>query len=174
MDDDVRKELAQRFFEEACRRQKRGELQEAEELYKKSIECVPDRRSATPSWAGPIVSWAELMTRSRSATRLLQSIRPSEIPTTISARISCRRARSMRRFPGSCARSKAPRYESYCYPHANLGRPSRQNGSGRAPRGIQESAGAVARLPPRPARSRENPRNVQLARHIMADPPEGP
>jgi hypothetical protein len=41
MDEVVRKELASRFFEEAFRKQMKGELEAAVELYSKSIESFP-------------------------------------------------------------------------------------------------------------------------------------
>ncbi len=47
MDEVVRKELANRFFEEAYRKQMKGELEAAVELYSKSIESFPTAEAYT-------------------------------------------------------------------------------------------------------------------------------
>ena len=47
MDEEVRRELASRFFEEAYRRQMKGELEAAVELYSKSIESFPTAEAYT-------------------------------------------------------------------------------------------------------------------------------
>src|SRR6185295_8668457 len=47
MDEEVRKELASRFFEEAYRKQMKGELEAAVELYGKSIESFPTAEAYT-------------------------------------------------------------------------------------------------------------------------------
>ena len=47
MDEDVRRELAQRFFDEAYRRQQQGAFEEAVELYQKSIESLPTAEAHT-------------------------------------------------------------------------------------------------------------------------------
>src|SRR4249920_4029865 len=47
MDEIVRKELASRFFQEAYRKQMKGELEAAVELYTKSIESFPTAEAYT-------------------------------------------------------------------------------------------------------------------------------
>ena len=47
MDSDARRELASRFFEEAYRKQMKGEFEEALELYGKSIESFPTAEAYT-------------------------------------------------------------------------------------------------------------------------------
>src|SRR3954468_25024244 len=47
MDDETRRHLAERFFQEAHRLQMKGELQQAVELYKKSIESFATAEAHT-------------------------------------------------------------------------------------------------------------------------------
>src|SRR5262245_32373206 len=59
MDEETRKELAIRFFQQAYEHQKNKELDEAVELYKKSIEAYPTAEAYTflgwtYSWMGRI------------------------------------------------------------------------------------------------------------------------
>ena len=67
-------EEASRLFHEAYRKQMSQELEEAVELYKKSIEAIRLPRR-THFWAGPTVSWAASTTRSPNATRRLRRSR---------------------------------------------------------------------------------------------------
>src|ERR1700751_4086595 len=55
MDDDARKELASRLFAQAVQHQKKKELDEAVELYKKSIETYPTAEAYT--FLGWTYSW---------------------------------------------------------------------------------------------------------------------
>ena len=74
------------LWQQAYQRQMNKELDEAVELYKKSIDSFR-RPRPTRFWAGPTAVWAASRTRLPNVTRRSQSILRSGIPTTISVHI---------------------------------------------------------------------------------------
>ena len=121
MDPDSRIELAQRFFDKAFEKQKSGEFQEAEELYKKSIEAYPTAEAHT------YLGWTyNFMGRVDDA--IAECLKAIEVDPTFGNPYNDIGAYLLQKgevdqaIPWLERALKAPRYESYCYPHMNLGR----------------------------------------------------
>src|SRR5262245_38635217 len=121
MDEEVRKDLAVRFFEEAYRKQMKGELEEAAELYKKSIEVYPMAEAFT------FLGWTySFMGRLDDA--IAECHKAIEVDPTFGNPYNDIGAYLMQKgqvdeaIPWLLRALDAPRYESYCYPHMNLGR----------------------------------------------------
>jgi Tfp pilus assembly protein PilF len=121
MDDETRKELAIRFFNEAFEHQKKKELDEAVELYKKSIEAYPTADAYT--FLGWTYSWM-----GRIDDAIAECHKAIEVDPTFGNPYNDIGSYLMMKgqvddaIPWLERALKAPRYESYCYPHMNLGR----------------------------------------------------
>jgi len=121
MDDEARIELAQRFLDQALEKQKRGEFAEAAELYKKSIEAYPTAEAYT------FLGWAyNLMGRVDEA--IAECHKAIAVDPTFGNPYNDIGAYLLQKgdvdeaIPWLKRALLAPRYESYCYPHMNLGR----------------------------------------------------
>src|SRR5438552_13515189 len=121
MDEEARRHLAERFFQEAHRLQMKGQFQAAVELYKKSIESFPTAEAHT------FLGWTyHLMGRINDA--IAECHRAIEVDPTFGNPYKDIGAYLIEKgelddaIPWLERALKAPRYESYCYPHMNLGR----------------------------------------------------
>jgi tetratricopeptide (TPR) repeat protein len=121
MDEKPRRELAQRFFEEAYRKQMKGELDEAESLYKKSIEAWPTAEAYT------FLGWTySFMGRIDDA--IAECHKAIAVDPTFGNPYNDIGAYLLQKgdiddaIPWFERALEASRYESYCYPHMNLGR----------------------------------------------------
>jgi Tfp pilus assembly protein PilF len=121
MDEEARKVLAERFFEEAYRLQMKGQFSEAVELYKKSIESFPTAEAHT------FLGWTyHLMGRVDDA--IAECHRAIEVDPTFGNPYNdigaylIEKGRLDEAIPWLERALQAPRYESYTYPHMNLGR----------------------------------------------------
>jgi Tfp pilus assembly protein PilF len=121
VDDEARKELANRFFQQAYEHQKNKELDEAVELYKKSIEAYPTADAHT--FLGWTYSWM-----GRIDDAIAECHKAIEVDPTFGNPYNDIGSYLMMKgeideaIPWLERALHAPRYESYCYPHMNLGR----------------------------------------------------
>jgi len=119
MDEDKRRELAGRLFDEALRKQMKGELDEAAELYKKSIEAFPTAEAYT--YLGWTYSYM-----GRLDDAIAECHKAIEVDPTFGNPYNDIGAYLMKKgqineaIPWLLRALEAPRYESYCYPHTNL------------------------------------------------------
>jgi Tfp pilus assembly protein PilF len=121
MDEETRRHLAERFFNEAFRLQMKGQVDEAVELYQKSIESLPTAEAHT------FLGWAySLMGRTDDA--ISECHKAIEIDPTFGNPYNdigaylIQKGQLDEAVPWLERALQAPRYESYCYPHMNLGR----------------------------------------------------
>jgi Tfp pilus assembly protein PilF len=122
MDDrDKRIELASELLRKAYEKQMKGELQEAEQLYKRSIEAYPTAEAYT------FLGWTySFMGRVDDA--IAECRRAIETDPTFGNPYNDIGAYLMQKgeideaIPWFERALQAPRYESYCFPHTNLGR----------------------------------------------------
>ena len=121
MDEETRRHLAQRFFDEAYRLQMKGEFAEAVELYKKSIESFPTAEAHT------FLGWTyHFMGRIDDA--IAECHRAIEVDPTFGNPYNdigaylIEKGQLDEAIPWLQRALQAPRYDSYCYPHMNLGR----------------------------------------------------
>jgi Tfp pilus assembly protein PilF len=122
MDDrDRRIDLASEYFQRAYEKQMKGELQEAEELYKKSIEVFPTAEAYT------FLGWTySFMGRVDDA--IAECHKAIEVDPTFGNPYNDIGAYLLQKgdideaIPWFERALQAPRYESYCFPHMNLGR----------------------------------------------------
>ena len=121
MDEEARRELAARLFEEAYRMQTKGELEDAVDLYRKSIESFPTAEAFT------FLGWAySLMGRIDDA--IAECHKAIEVDPMFGNPYNDIGAYLLQKgeiddaIPWLLRALEAPRYESYCYPHMNLGR----------------------------------------------------
>ena len=121
MDEEVRKELAARFFEEAYRKQMKGELDAAVELYSKSIENFPTAEAYTfRGWTYGIMG--------RLDDAIAECHKAIEVdpefgnPYNDIGAYLLQAGKVNEAIPWFYRALEAPRYESYCFPHMNLGR----------------------------------------------------
>jgi Tfp pilus assembly protein PilF len=121
MDEDTRKELALRFLKQAYEHQMRKELNEAVELYKKSIEAYPTADAHT--FLGWTYSWM-----GRIEDAIAECHKAIEVDPTFGNPYNdigsylIMKGQIDEAVPWLERALQAPRYESYCYPHMNLGR----------------------------------------------------
>lgn len=121
MDESVRRELAERFFQEAYRKQMKGDLEEAVELYQKSLDSFPTAEAHT------FLGWT-YSHMGRLDDAIAECHRAIEIDPTFGNPYNDIGAYLMQKgdvdnaIPWFHRALEAPRYESYCYPHMNLGR----------------------------------------------------
>ena len=121
MDDETRKELALRFFEQAYQRQMNKELDEAVELYKKSIEAFPTAEAHT--FLGWTYSWMGRVDDAIAECHKAIEVDPTfGNPYNDIGSYLIMKGQLDDAIPWLERALQAPRYESYCYPHMNLGR----------------------------------------------------
>jgi Tfp pilus assembly protein PilF len=121
VDEESRKELAIRFFEQAYRHQMKKEFDEAVELYKKSLEAYPTAEAHT--FLGWTYSWMGRIDDAIAECHKAIAVDPTfgnpynDIGSYLIMKGQIDEAISWLERA-----LQAPRYESYCYPHMNLGR----------------------------------------------------
>jgi Tfp pilus assembly protein PilF len=121
MDDETRKELAIRFFQQAYELQKNKELDEAVELYKKSIEAYPTAEAYT--FLGWTYSWMGRIDDAIAECRKAIEVDPTfGNPYNDIGSYLLMKGQIDDAIPWLERALQAPRYESYCYPHMNLAR----------------------------------------------------
>jgi len=121
MDSDVRRELASRFFEEAYRKQMKGEFEEALELYGKSIESFPTAEAYT--YRGWTYSQMGRLEEAIAECHLAIEVDPDfGNPYNDIGAYLLQQGKVDEAIPWLRRALDAPRYESYCFPHMNLGR----------------------------------------------------
>jgi Tfp pilus assembly protein PilF len=121
MDDEARKELANRFFQQAYEHQKNKELDEAVELYKKSIEAYPTADAHT--FLGWTYSWMGRIDDAIAECHKAIKVDPTfGNPYNDIGSYLMMKGEIDEAIPWLERALHAPRYESYCYPHMNLGR----------------------------------------------------
>jgi Tfp pilus assembly protein PilF len=119
--DEARQERALRIWQEAYRHQMNKELEEAVELYKRSIEVFPTAEAYT--FLGWTYSWM-----GRIDDAIAECHKAIEVDPTFGNPYNDIGSYLMAKGQVDEAISwleralQAPRYESYCYPHMNLGR----------------------------------------------------
>ena len=120
-DKKLRREEAQALFQQAYQRQMRGELDEAVELYKRSIEIYPTAEGHT------FLGWTYSF-QGRLEDAIQECLRAIEVDPTFGNPYNDIGAYLVEKDRLDEAISwferalRAPRYESYCFPHFNLGR----------------------------------------------------
>jgi len=123
MDDAIRKkkELAVHLLKEAYKHQMNGDLEKAVEIYKKSIEACPTAEAYT------FLGWTySFMGRVDDA--IAECYKAIEVDPTFGNPYNDIGAYLMQKgeideaIPWFERALQAPRYESYCFPHMNLGR----------------------------------------------------
>ena len=121
MDEETRKELANRFFQQAYEHQKNKELDEAVELYKKSIEAYPTADAHT--FLGWTYSWMGRIDEAIAECHKAIKVDPTfGNPYNDIGSYLMMKGQIDEAIPWLERALHAPRYESYCYPHMNLGR----------------------------------------------------
>ena len=121
MDEEVRREIAQRFFDEAYRRQQQGALDEAAELYQKSIESIPTAEAHT--FLGWTYSMMGRLDEAIAECHKAIGIDPDfGNPYNDIGAYLLQQGHVDEAIPWLQRALLAPRYESYCFPHTNLAR----------------------------------------------------
>jgi len=121
MDEDNRKELASRLFKEACEHQMNKELDQAVELYKKSIEAYPTAEAYT--FLGWTYSWMGRVDDAIAECHKAIEVDPTfGNPYNDIGSYLLMKGQVEDAVPWLERALQAPRYDSYCYPHMNLGR----------------------------------------------------
>jgi Tfp pilus assembly protein PilF len=121
MDDHARKELANRLFEQAFEHQKNKELDEAVELYKKSIDAFPTAEAYT--FLGWTYSWMGRIDDAIAECHKAIEVDPTfGNPYNDIGSYLLMKGEIDDAIPWLERALQATRYESYCYPHMNLGR----------------------------------------------------
>jgi Tfp pilus assembly protein PilF len=121
MDDETRQKRAIELFQQAYQCQMRKELEEAVELYKKSIEAYPTAEAYT--FLGWTYSWMGRIDDAIAECHKAIAVDPTfgnpynDIGSYLIAKGQIDEA-----IPWFERALEATRYESYCYPHMNLGR----------------------------------------------------
>jgi Tfp pilus assembly protein PilF len=121
MDDETRKELAIRCFKQAYEHQMKKELDEAVELYRKSIEAYPTAEAYT--FLGWTYSWMGRVDDAIAECHKAIEVDPTfGNPYNDIGSYLMMKGQVDEAIPWLERALQAPRYESYCYPHMNLGR----------------------------------------------------
>ena len=121
MDDEARRDLAARLFEEAYRKQMNGEFEDAAGLYKKSIESFPTAEAYT--FLGWTYSFMGRIDDAIAECRKAIEVDPTfGNPYNDIGAYLLQKGETDEAIPWLLRALEAPRYESYCYPHMNLGR----------------------------------------------------
>ena len=121
MDNDARLEQASRLFHEAYRKQMNQEFEEAVELYTKSIECYPTAEAYT--FRGWTYSYMGRLDDAIAECRKAIETDPTfGNPYNDIGAYLLQKGDVDAAIPWFYRALEAPRYESYCFPHMNLGR----------------------------------------------------
>jgi tetratricopeptide (TPR) repeat protein len=121
MESDARLEQASRLFHEAYRKQMNQELEEAVELYTKSIECYPTAEAYT--FRGWTYSFMGRIDDAIAECHKAIEVDPSfGNPYNDIGAYLMQKGEVDAAIPWFERALQAPRYESYCFPHMNLGR----------------------------------------------------
>src|ERR1041385_1424944 len=121
MGDETRQEQAIRFLRQAYERQMNKELDDAVQLYKKSIEAHPTADAHT--FLGWTYSWM-----GRLDDAIAECLKAIEVDPTFGNPYNdigaylIMKGQLNEAIPWLERALKAPRYDSYCFPHMNLGR----------------------------------------------------
>lgn len=113
--------LAREYFERAYEHQLNGELEQAVEYYQKSIEALPTAEAHT------FLGWTYSF-QGRMEDAIAECQRAIEIdpdfgnPYNDIGAYLIEKGALDEAIPWLEKATRAPRYESYCYPHYNLGR----------------------------------------------------
>ena len=121
MDEETSRSLADRFFREAYRKQMNNELDEAAELYRKSIESFPTAEAHT------FLGWTySFMGRIDDAIEECHKAIATDPdfgnPYNDIGAYLMQKGEVDEAIPWFLRALEAPRYESYCFPYMNLGR----------------------------------------------------
>src|SRR5436309_11506627 len=123
MDDPIRKkkELAVHLLKEAYKHQMDGDLEKAVEIYKKSIEACPTAEAYT--FLGWTYSFMGRIDDAIAECRKAIEVDPTfGNPYNDIGAYLLQKGEIDQAIPWLLRALEAPRYESYCYPHMNLGR----------------------------------------------------
>ena len=121
MAEETRQERAIRLFQEAYQHQMKKELDEAVELYKKSIEAYPTAEAHT--FLGWTYSWMGRIDDAIAECLKAIDVDPSfGNPYNDIGSYLMMKGQVDEAIPWLERALQAPRYESYSYPHMNLGR----------------------------------------------------
>jgi Tfp pilus assembly protein PilF len=121
MDEETRQQRALQLFQKAYEHQMKKELDEAIELYKKSIAAYPTSEAHT--FLGWTYSWM-----GRIDDAIAECLKAIEVDPTFGNPYNdigsylIMKGKNDEAIPWLERALQAPRYESYCYPHMNLGR----------------------------------------------------
>ena len=119
--DKLKRDEAMALFQQAYAHQMRGELDEAIDLYKRSIEVFPTAEGHT------FVGWTYSF-QGRLDEAIEECVRAIEVDPTFGNPYNdigaylVEKDRYDEAIPWFERALTAPRYESYCFPHFNLGR----------------------------------------------------
>jgi Tfp pilus assembly protein PilF len=121
MDDETRQKRAIELFQQAYQCQMRKELEEAVELYKKSIEAYPTAEAYT--FLGWTYSWMGRVDDAIAECHKAIEVDPTfGNPYNDIGSYLIMKGQLDDAIPWLERALQAPRYESYCFPHMNLGR----------------------------------------------------
>ena len=121
MADDARRERAVQLFKEAYQHQMNKELEEAVELYKRSIAVYPTAEAYT--FLGWTYSWMGRIDEAIAECHKAIEVHPTfGNPYNDIGSYLMMKGRVDEAIVWLERALEAPRYESYCYPHMNLGR----------------------------------------------------
>jgi Tfp pilus assembly protein PilF len=119
--EDVRREKAVELFQQAYKHQMQGELEEAVALYKRSIEAYPTAEGHT------FLGWTYSF-QGRLDDAIQECLSAIEVDPTFGNPYNdigaylIEKGQLDEAIPWFERALGAPRYESYCFPHFNLGR----------------------------------------------------
>jgi len=121
MSDDARQELAIRLLNEAYQHQMNKELDEAVELYQRSIAAFPTAEAHT--FLGWTYSWMGRVDDAISECHKAIAVDPTfGNPYNDIGSYLMMKGETDEAIPWFERALQAPRYKSYCFPHMNLGR----------------------------------------------------
>ena len=121
MDEETRQQRAIQLFQKAYEHQMKKELDEAIELYKKSIAAYPTAEAHT--FLGWTYSWMGRIDDAIAECQKAIEVDPTfGNPYNDIGSYLIMKGKNDDAIPWLERALQAPRYESYCYPHMNLGR----------------------------------------------------
>jgi Tfp pilus assembly protein PilF len=121
MGEDARRERAVQLFQEAYQHQMNKELDEAIELYQRSISVFPTAEAHT--FLGWTYSWMGRIDEAITECQKAIEVDPTfGNPYNDIGSYLMMKGEIDDAIPWLERALQAPRYESYCYPHMNLGR----------------------------------------------------
>ncbi len=121
MDEESRRQEAVRLFHEAHECQVKGDLEDAVRLYKKSIDVYPTAEAYT--FLGWTYSFMGRIDDAIAECRKAIDVDPTfGNPYNDIGAYLLQKGEIDEAIPWFHRALQAPRYESYCYPHMNLGR----------------------------------------------------